>query len=96
MVGDPVQTVQTVATTCGAADELLDAARHVGCDAVVIGEARFHTCLEAEASGIGLLLPGHFASERFAVEGMADALGRQFPDVQAWASRRERDPIRWE
>ena len=63
---------------------------------MVLGEARFHTCLEAEAAGIGLLLPGHFASERFAVECLADVLGRQFPDVQVWASRREHDPVRWE
>ena len=62
---------------------------------MVLGEARFHTCLEAEAAGIGLLLPGHFASERFAVECLAEVLGRQFPDVEVWASRRESDPLRW-
>ena len=61
---------------------------------MVLGEARFHTCLEAEAWGIGLLLPGHFASERFAVEELAGLLGRQFPEVQVWASRQERDPLR--
>ena len=60
---------------------------------MVLGEARFHTCLEAEAWGIGLLLPGHFASERFAVEELAGLLGRQFPDVQVWGSRQERDPL---
>ena len=55
LVGDPEQTVRTVAVACGAAGELLDAARQNGCDAMVLGEARFHTCLEAEALGIGLL-----------------------------------------
>ncbi len=62
---------------------------------MVLGEARFHTCLEAEAWGIGLLLPGHYASERFAIEVLADVLGRQFADVLVWASRAERDPLRW-
>jgi dinuclear metal center YbgI/SA1388 family protein len=93
LVGDPQQTVRTVAVACGAAGELLDAARQNGCDAMVIGEARFHTCLEAEALGISLLLPGHFASERFAMECLADVLARQFLDVQVWASRSERDPV---
>jgi dinuclear metal center YbgI/SA1388 family protein len=93
LVGDPKQTVRTVAVGCGAAGELLDAARQNDCDAMVVGEARFHTCLEAEALGIGLLLPGHFASERFAVECLADVLARQFQDVQVWASQREKDPI---
>jgi dinuclear metal center YbgI/SA1388 family protein len=96
VVGPPEHPVRTVAVGCGAADELLEAARAAGCDAMVLGEVRFHTCLEAEAAGIGLLLPGHFASERFAVECLADVLSHQFPNVQVWASRRERDPIRWE
>ena len=80
---------------------LLDAAvpsivvTHDRTEAMVLGEARFHTCLEAEAWGIGLLLPGHFASERFAVEDLAGLLGRQFPEVQVWASRQERDPLEW-
>jgi dinuclear metal center YbgI/SA1388 family protein len=94
LVGDAQQTVRTVAVACGAAGELLDAARQNDCDAMVVGEARFHTCLEAEALGIGLLLPGHFASERFAVECLADVLARQFPELQVWASRSERDPIK--
>jgi dinuclear metal center YbgI/SA1388 family protein len=95
MVGQPDQPVRKVAVGCGAADELLDAARQNGCDAMVLGEARFHTCLEAEAAGIGLLLPGHFASERFAVEALAESLRQQFADVEVWPSRRESDPIRW-
>jgi putative NIF3 family GTP cyclohydrolase 1 type 2 len=53
---------------------------------MVIGEARFHTCLEAEASGVALLLPGHFASERFGVERLADMLARQFSAVRVWPS----------
>jgi dinuclear metal center YbgI/SA1388 family protein len=95
-VGPREQVVRTVAIGCGAAGEFLSAAQANGCDAMVLGEARFHTCLEAEALGIGLLLPGHFASERFAVECLAEVLREQFPTVEIWASRRERDPINWE
>ena len=95
LVGRPEQSVRTVAIGCGAADELLEVAGATGCDALVLGEARFHTCLEAQARGIGLLLPGHYASERFAVECLAETLRRQFPDVEVWASRREHDPIQW-
>jgi dinuclear metal center YbgI/SA1388 family protein len=94
-VGDVGQKRGMVAVACGAAGEFLEAARTAGCDAMVLGEARFHTCLEAEALGIGLLLPGHYASERFAVEALADVLGRRFPDAEVWSSRAERDPLRW-
>ena len=95
LVGDESQTVRTVAIGCGAADEFLATARETRCDAMVLGEARFHACLEAEASGIGLLLPGHFASERFGVETLAATLAAQFPELEVWASREEQDPIRW-
>jgi dinuclear metal center YbgI/SA1388 family protein len=95
VVGNLDQEVRTVAVACGAAGEFLEVARTAGSDAMLLGEARFHTCLEAEAWGIGLLLPGHFASERFAVEELAGLLGRQFPEVQVWASRQERDPLAW-
>jgi dinuclear metal center YbgI/SA1388 family protein len=96
IVGEGEQTVRTVAVACGAAGEFLSATEANGCDAMVLGEARFHTCLEAEALGIGLLLPGHYASERFAVECLADVLRDKFPTLEIWASRRERDPLRWE
>ncbi len=95
LVGRPEQTIHAAAVACGAADDFLEAARQAHCDAMVIGEARFHTCLEAEASGVSLLLPGHFASERFGVECLADVLARQFSDIHVWPSRNERDPLRW-
>ncbi len=95
IVGKVEQKIGTVAVACGAAGEFLEAARKTGSDAMLLGEARFHTCLEAEAWGIGLLLPGHFASERFAVEELAGLLARQFPGVHVWASRQERDPLGW-
>ena len=95
VVGSAVQSIHTVAVGCGSAGELLGVARRAGCDALVLGETRFHTCLEAEAAGVALLLAGHYASERFAVEHLADVLNEQFPELHVWASRQERDPLRW-
>jgi dinuclear metal center YbgI/SA1388 family protein len=96
IVGRAEQQVRKAAVACGAAGEFLPFARECGCDCLVVGEARFHTCLEAEALGVGLLLPGHFASERFALECLADVLQESFPDLEIWPSREEKDPLRWE
>ena len=41
----------------------------------------------------GVVLAGHFASERFALLSLADYLTDQLADVQVWASRLERDPL---
>lgn len=95
-VGEPDRRVGRVAIGCGAADDLLDAAKALRCDAMLLGETRFHACLEAEDAGIGLILVGHYASERFAMETLADCLAAAFPTLAVWPSRDERDPIRWE
>jgi putative NIF3 family GTP cyclohydrolase 1 type 2 len=71
----------------------LAAAKRRGCDALITGEATFHTCLEAEALGIGLGLLGHYWSERFAMERLAVSLSEALPDLTIWPSRREYDPI---
>jgi len=94
-VGHPEQLVQRVAVGCGSAGSFLEHARSAGCDLFVTGEATFHRSLEAQAEGIGLLLLGHYGSERFAVERLAGQLGEQFPPLRVWASKREQDPITW-
>lgn len=94
VVGDDDRIVERVGVACGSGGTFLAAARVKACDCLITGETSFHTCLEAEAIGIGLILCGHFASERFAMERLAGDLGQAFPNIQVWASRTERDPLR--
>lgn len=94
-VGELERPVERVATACGAADSFLEEAVGAGCHCMVTGESRFHTCLEAEARGVALIMPGHFASERFAVEYLAEEIAGVFRDVTVRASKAERDPIRF-
>lgn len=94
-VGALDQSIQSVAVACGSAGEFVAEAKEAGCDCLVTGETRFHTYLEAEALDISLVLAGHFASERFAVEQLATVLAQQFPSLEVWASQAERDPVHW-
>lgn len=94
-VGRPSQQVSRVGIGCGSAGEFLSTASEKGCDAFLTGEMRFHDCLHAEAEGTAVILLGHYASERFAVEQLATVLARQFSDCQVWPSQREADPIRF-
>jgi hypothetical protein len=94
-VGDLKQSVSRVAIACGSGGEFLHAAVGKNSDVLLTGEARFHTCLEARTAGIGLVLAGHFATERPAVDYLATVLSRQFPGISAWASQVERDPVQW-
>jgi dinuclear metal center YbgI/SA1388 family protein len=94
IVGNPTQEVRAVAIVCGAGGEFIADAASVGADVLLTGETRFHDYLAAQARGLSLLLPGHFATERPGVEDLAERIGRSFPDVTVWASRREADPVR--
>jgi dinuclear metal center YbgI/SA1388 family protein len=91
--GDVAAVVRKVAVACGAAGEFLaDAQRH-SCDVFVTGEGRFHAALEARETGVALVFVGHYASERPAVERLADLLSERFPAVGAFASQVECDPL---
>ena len=94
-VGDPQLTCQKIAVACGAAGEFLTDAAALGCQVFITGETRFHTCLEARSLGIGLILVGHYASERPAVENLATMLLAQWPNLSVWASQTESDPIQF-
>lgn len=94
-VGPLDRTVRRVGVACGSAGEFIAPASEALCDCLVTGEVRFHGCLEAESMGIALVLTGHYASERFAVEELAVALAAKFPSLTVWASSREQDPLHW-
>lgn len=94
-VGRPERSVSKVAIGCGAADDFIPAAADAGADLLLLGEVRFHGALLAEELDMALVLPGHYATERFAMETMAERIGALFPDLTVWPSQRESDPIRY-
>jgi dinuclear metal center YbgI/SA1388 family protein len=94
-VGERSRTIQKIGVACGAAGEFLKDAAAAGCDAFVTGETRFHTCLEARDLNVAMILAGHYATERPAVEWLATRIADEFPMMTVWASRAERDPLQW-
>lgn len=94
LVGDENHLISRVGCACGSGGSFLGKAARKGCDALITGEANFHGCLEAEALGIGLVLVGHYHSERFAMELLARQLAAQFEPLRVWCSHSERDPLR--
>ena len=92
-VGEPSLVIERLGIACGAAAEFLRDAHRAGCQALLTGEARFHACLEARELGLAMILPGHYATERFAMESLAHRLGQKFPSLVVTASQDERDPV---
>jgi dinuclear metal center YbgI/SA1388 family protein len=95
VVGDLGRAIERIALACGAAGEFLADAVKVRADAFVTGEVRFHDCLRALALGVAVLLPGHYASERCGAVELARSLKTEWPNLETWASQREKDPISW-
>ncbi|QDU91585.1 Putative GTP cyclohydrolase 1 type 2 [Pirellulimonas nuda] len=92
-VGAGQDAVDRVAIACGSGGSLLEGAIAAGASAMVTGEMTFHDCLAAEAAGVGVVLLGHYASERFAMQSLAARLAAAHPELTVWASRDERDPL---
>jgi dinuclear metal center YbgI/SA1388 family protein len=93
--GETVRSVRRVAIACGAGGEFLGDAVRAGADVLLTGEARFHDYLDAQARGLALLLPGHYATERLGAEELAVRIGQRWPELTVRASERESDPVSW-
>ncbi|MFL5327788.1 MAG: Nif3-like dinuclear metal center hexameric protein [Gemmataceae bacterium] len=95
LVGDADGAIRRIAIACGAAGEFLSDAHNAKADAFVTGEMRFHDYLAARDAGVNLILPGHYATERFAMENLATWLNEHVTGVQARVSSTECDPVEW-
>jgi dinuclear metal center YbgI/SA1388 family protein len=95
VIGDPNRPVQRVAIVCGAGGSFLGEAIRRQADVFLTGEMRFHDYLAAQAEGVSLVLPGHYATERCGVEELALLLKQSWPALTIWASQRESDPAHW-
>jgi dinuclear metal center YbgI/SA1388 family protein len=95
VVGNLQAPIERVAIACGSAGDLLRLATLRDCQLFITGEASLHSSYDAAARGIAMLLAGHYASERFGVERLAEIIGDQFPALTIWPSQDERDPLIW-
>ncbi|MCA9117996.1 MAG: Nif3-like dinuclear metal center hexameric protein [Planctomycetaceae bacterium] len=94
-VGDGTLPVSRLAVACGSAAEYLTDAERNGCQVLLTGEARFHAALAARDAEMGLILAGHYATERPAVEQLAAMIGTAFPALRVQPSQQETDPLKW-
>jgi putative NIF3 family GTP cyclohydrolase 1 type 2 len=84
-----------VGIVCGSGGDSLAAVRLAGCTTFLTGEIKLHQALEARADGLAVIAVGHHASERFAMEVLAERLADTVPGLTCWASRDETDPLHW-
>jgi dinuclear metal center YbgI/SA1388 family protein len=70
--------IRRLAVATGAAGHDLVAAAHLGYDALLTGEAEEPNAVTARELGIHLIAAGHYATERFGVQALAEHLAERF------------------
>jgi dinuclear metal center YbgI/SA1388 family protein len=67
-----------ICTGAGASSDTLREAAAAGVDTLIVGEGPHHTGVEAPELGIAILYAGHYATETFGVQALAEELQRAF------------------
>jgi dinuclear metal center YbgI/SA1388 family protein len=93
-VVDCGRKIKRIGIVCGSGASMLSSLIPHQCDLFLTGEATFHQCLESQAVGMSMLMIGHYASEKFAMDQLAKLVSTHFPELQVWGSLQERDPVR--
>ena len=86
--------IRRVALCGGAGGFLLSRAIEQGADAFLTGEMRYHDYFGHEGE---LLIAemGHYESEQYTIDLLADVLGRQFPELRIVKTRNNTHPINY-
>jgi len=84
--GDPGAKVERVAVVTGGGGGLGDAVAEAGCQAYLTGELNYHETEDLAARGIGVILGGHYRTERVPLEAWAPRLARELGGVEVLLS----------
>jgi putative NIF3 family GTP cyclohydrolase 1 type 2 len=93
-VGDPAAPIARAAAATGSGGGMADALRRAGAQAYVTGELKYHEVQALAAAGTGVILGGHWRTERAALAAWTPRLA-QAVDAEVALSERERDPTAW-
>lgn len=74
--------IETVAVCCGAGGMYLMDAVNAGADAMITGDVKHNTVVDAADYGITLIDAGHFETEHLIAEKLVEYLTPLFPDVE--------------
>ena len=94
LAGDPAAPIERAAAATGSGGGMAEALRRAGADAYVTGEMKYHEVQALAAAGTGVILGGHWRTERAALAAWTPRLA-QAVDAEVALSERERDPTAW-
>jgi hypothetical protein len=87
-------TIQRVAVCGGSGSFLLGAAKAVGADVFITADYKYHQFFDADGT-ISILDVGHFESEQFTIDLIADRLSEKFPKFAVLKTEVNTNPIQY-
>ncbi|MEA3367836.1 MAG: Nif3-like dinuclear metal center hexameric protein [Planctomycetota bacterium] len=94
LAGDPAAPIERAAVLTGSGGGMAQALRRAGAQALVTGEMKYHDLSDLAAAGIGVILGGHWRTERVTLAAWAPRLA-EAARAEVRMSERERDPTTW-
>ena len=88
----PGELTTRVAVCSGSGGGLIDAARAKGCSALITGDCKHSSFVDARNLGFCLIDAGHFHTENIFHESLAAQLLERFPQLRVMRSERFTDP----
>ncbi|NLB81068.1 MAG: Nif3-like dinuclear metal center hexameric protein [Clostridiaceae bacterium] len=87
-IGDKSKQIKKIAVCGGSGGHMIDGALQNGCDAIVVGEAKYSDEQKAYQLGLGLIEAGHFETETIVCEEIAQRLKAVTDNVKIIVSKR--------
>ena len=93
VVGSAASGICKVGVFSGSFDNDLDTLLESDVDAIVTGDLKYHTALDARQAGLCLVDAGHFATERVILPYLTAGLTERFPEIEVIHFKQEADPF---
>lgn len=94
VVGDEEKIIEKVAVFSGSFDERLLQIAAEKSDAIVTGDVKYHTALEAAEKGICIIDAGHFATEKVVLPRLINLIKERFEGIDVVLSTVEKNPFK--
>ena len=80
--GDPNRIIKKLAVACGSGGSAFEAAKLAGADAILTGETRYDMVLHYAQEGMGIVVAGHYDTEKFGMQVLSQRLQNALSDLQ--------------
>ena len=95
LIGSPKAKVTKAAVGAGSCGCLISDVIAVGCDFFMTGELKHHDALQLQAAGVTTICTSHSNSERIILKRIAKQIKKEFKQLDAFVSIKDKDPFKW-